>query len=170
MATGPGRRTSSSRLRVPLLAPLLVLGMLASVVGGSPPPVERVSYSPASHSPASKPFCLVDTHIPDAAYAVEEFARTHNYSPPRGLKGGGPYQDIRHALPALLRPYKEYDVYPSSPDRGRPAPRVVLSDRVPYASWYSADHYDSFLLMFPLDCIPNGTTLLPRQPFGGGGS
>ena len=169
MALGPGRRAGSSRLRTPLLAPLLALGMLAAVVGMSTP-VARVSYSPASIPFASKPFCLVDTHIPDEAYDVEQFVRTHNLSPPPGLRGGRPFQDIRHALPPLLRPYKEYDVYPSAAEEGRPSPRVVLSDRIPYASWYSADHYGSFLLMFPLSCVPNATTLLPREMFGGGGS
>ena len=169
MATGPGRRTSSSRFRVPLLAPLLALGMLASIVGVSPLPVERASYSPASHSPASKPFCLVDTHIPDAAYVVEEFARTHNYSPPPGLKGNSLFADNKHQLPALLRPYLEYDVYPSGPG-GRPSARVVLSDRIPYASWYSPDHYASFLLMFPVGCIPNPASLLQRDVLDGGGS
>ena len=138
--------------------------MFASMVGVSPS-VERVAYSPAS-----KPFCLVDTHVPDAAYVVEQFVRTHNYSPPPGLRGKSLFADARHALPTLLRPYLEYDVYPSVAGQGRPSPRVVLSDQVPYASWYSPDHYESFLLMFPVGCVPNATTLLPRDLFGGGGT
>ena len=137
--------------------------MLAAVLATPAPSVR-----PVTHSAAGKPFCLVDTHIPDEAYAVEKFVRTHNFSPPPGLKGGKPYTDDNHALPALLRPYKEYDVYPAVPGSGRPSPRVVLSDRVPYASWYSPDHYGSFLLMFPLGCVPNATTLLPRGVLDGG--
>lgn len=160
----PARR-ARRRPRVPWVAPLVVLGVLAAVLV-TPAPAVR----PVAHSPAAKPFCLVDPHIPDEAYAVEEFARTHNFSPPPGLKGAGPFQDIRHALPALLRPYKEYDVYSSTPGEGRPSPRVVLSDRVPYASWYTPDHYGSFLPMFPLGCVPNTTTLLPRGVFGEGGT
>ena len=147
------------------LGPLLVFVLLAAV---ALPAVGRVV--PVAYTPAAKPFCLVDTHIPDEAYAVEEFARTHNYSPPPGLKGGSAYRDDVHALPPLLRPYKEYDVFPATPGAGRTAPRVVLSDDVPYASWYSPDHYRTFLLMFPLTCVPNATSLLPRNLFGGGGT
>jgi hypothetical protein len=151
------------RPRISLLAPLVVLGVLAALLGTPAAPVERAAYAPAS-----KPFCLVDTHIPDEAYAVEQFVRTHNYSPPPGLKGKSLYADTGHELPALLRPYLEYDVYPSASGGGRPSPLIVLSDRVPYASWYSPDHYRSFLLMFPLGCAPNVTTLLPRNVSGGG--
>jgi ribonuclease len=142
----------------------VVLGVLAAVLTRPVPAVERLAFTSAA-----KPFCLVDTHIPDAAYAVEQFARTHNYSPPPGLKGKSLFADSGNELPPLLRPYLEYDVYPSVPGGGRPAPRVVLSDRIPYASWYSPDHYESFLLMFPLGCVPNAATLLPRDLFGGGG-
>jgi guanyl-specific ribonuclease Sa len=142
-----------------------VLGVLAAVLATPAPPVRQVAYSPVS-----KPFCLVDTHIPEEAFAVEEFVRTHNYSPPPGLRGKSLFADAGHKLPTLLRPYLEYDVYPSTPGQGRPAQRVVLSNRVPYASWYSPDHYGSFLLMFPLGCVPNATTLLPRNVFGGGGT
>lgn len=161
----PAVRRARRRPRVPWVAPLVVLGVLAAALLAPPPAVRPVSYSPAS-----KPFCLVDTHIPDEAYVVEEFARTHNFSPPAGLKGKSLFADTGHKLPRLLRPYLEYDVYPTVPGHGRPSPRVVLSDRVPYASWYSPDHYGSFLLMFPLNCLPNATTLAPRDVFGGGGT
>jgi hypothetical protein len=63
-------------------------------------------------------------------------------------------------------------VFPAAPHVGRPAPRVVLSDRVPYASRYSPDHYDAFLLMFPLGCAPDVATLGRNQlldRLGGGG-
>jgi ribonuclease len=160
LATPRARR----RPRVPWAAPLVVLGVLAAVLT-TPAPAVR----PVAHSSASKPFCLVDTHVADEAYAVEKFVRTHNLSPPPGLKGKSLFADTGHQLPMLLRPYLEYDVYPSAPDAGRPSPRVVLSDQVPYASWYSPDHYGSFLLMFPLGCVPNATTLLPRGVIDGGG-
>lgn len=160
-----GRRARRLRHRLPLLAPLLVLGLLTAVLARPAPRLDLVAYDSAS-----KPFCLVDTTIPDAAYAVEQFARTHNYSPPPGLKGGSSYRDDGHALPPLLRPYKEYDVFAAKPGEGRPSPRVVLSDVAPYASWYSPDHYTAFLLMFPLTCIPNATSLLPRDLYDGGGT
>jgi hypothetical protein len=147
------------------VAPLVVLGVLAAVLATPAPAVRHVA-----HSVATKPFCLVDTHIPDAAYAIEQFARTHNYSPPPGLKGGRSYADDNHALPALLRPYKEYDVYPPVLGPGRPSPRVVLSDRIPYASWYSPDHYENFLLMFPPGCAVDPTRWIPRAWLPGGGT
>ena len=104
--------------------------------------------------------------VPDEAYAVEEFVRTHNYSPPPGLKGGRPYRDDNHALPALLRPYKEYDVHPPQPGGGGASPRVVLSDRIPYASGYSATHYDQFILVFPPGCLVDPTRWVPGAPGG----
>jgi hypothetical protein len=146
------------------VASLVVLGVLAAVLLTPAPPVR-----PVAHSLASKPFCLVDTHIPDEAYVVEQFARTHNFSPPPGLKGKSLFADAGHKLPTLLRPYLEYDVYPAVSGQGRPSPRVVLSDRVPYASWYSPDHYAGFLLMFPLGCLPNVTSIAPRKVLSGGG-
>ena len=132
------RTSSRHRRRVPVLAPLLALGVLVSLLGAAPP--RLIAYAPA------KPFCLVDARIPDEAYAVEQFVRTHNYSPPPGLRGKSFFADTGHRLPTLLRPYLEYDVFPTVAGHGRPPPRVVLSDRVPYASWYSPDHYDTFLL------------------------
>ena len=138
---------------MPVLAPLLVLGVLLSLSVDVVPDVAPVAY---------RPWCLVDTDIPDEAYVVEEFARRHNYSPPPGLRGGRPYRDQRAQLPRLLRPYKEYDVYPRVPGRGRPPERVVLSDKLPYASWYSPNHYEVFLLMYPLGCLPDVTGLGPR--------
>jgi hypothetical protein len=147
--------------RLPWLTPLVVIGVLAAVVAGPAPPVRPVAYAPAG-----KPFCLVDTHIPDEAYRVEEFVRTHNYSPPPGLKGGRPYNDDGHALPPMLRPLKEYDVYPAVPGDGRPSPRIVLSNLIPYASWYSPNHYDNFLLMFPVGCLVDPTRWL-SLPGGG---
>ena len=152
------------RQRLPWVA-LLVLGALAAVLVTPVPGVR-----PAAYSPAAKPFCLIDTHIPDEAYAVEQFVRTHNYSPPPGLKGGSLYTDDNHALPALLRPYKEYDVYRAVPGAGRPSPRVVLSDRIPYASWYSPNHYGNFLLMFPPGCVVDPTRWIPRVRIPGGGT
>jgi hypothetical protein len=142
------------------VAPLVVLGVLAALLATPAPSIRT-----AAHSVAGKPFCLVDTHIPDEAYAVEEFVRTHNFSPPPGLRGKSLFADAGHGLPSLLRPYLEYDVHPSVPGLGRPPQRIVLSEKVPYASWYSPDHYASFLLMFPLDCVPNVGSLGPPNPF-----
>ena len=156
MATGPGRRTRSSRIRVPLLGPLLVLALLTPPNGAAGP------VGPAAFAPGYKPWCLVDDpNVPDEAYTVEQFARTHNFSPPPGLKGNSDFFDVNHDLPALLRPYKEYDVFRSEPDAGRPPERVILSDRVPYASWYTPNHYDNFVLMFPLGCLQDPSRLLP---------
>ena len=158
--------TASRRPRVPLVAPLVVLGVLAAVL-------TTPAVAPTAYTPASKPFCLVDPDIPDEAYRVEEFVRTHNFSPPPGLKGKKLFADGEHDLPALLRPYLEYDVFPAGAGAGRPSGRIVLSDKVPYASWYSPDHYKAFLLMFPIGCSPDVATLGSSRLFdrlrGGGG-
>ena len=134
----------------------MVLGVLAAVLT-TPAPAVR----PVAHSSASKPFCLVDIPIPDEAYAVEKFVRTHNPAPPPGFVGQAPLRRHRaQNFRCCCARIREYDVYPSASRRRQAvADRVVLSDRVPYASWYSPDHYGSFLLMFPLGCVPNATTL-----------
>ena len=162
MATGAASgtaspRTARRRRRVPGLGPLLIVALLISAFVPAAGPVR-----PAAFVPAYKPWCLVDDpDVPDEAYAVEQFARTHNFSPPPGLKGNSPFEDAEHGLPALLRPYKEYDVFPSLPGAGRRSERVILSDRIPYASWYTPNHYDNFILMFPLGCLQDPSRLLP---------
>lgn len=146
------RHPTRHRQRIPLLGPLLVLAVFASAFLVPTIQPTQVAY---------RPWCLVDTNVPDAAYAVEEFVRTHNYSPPPGLAGGRAFADDNHLLPALLRPYKEYDVYPSVPGRGRRPERVVLSARLPYASWYTSNHYGNLLLMFPVTCVMTSGRGLP---------
>ena len=131
------------QLRIPLLGPLLVLALLASV------PVPPV---PGSAPTAYGAWCTLADGIPVEAYAVEEFARAHNYSPPRGYKGNSAFLDRRRLLPPVWRPYKEYDVYPQVPGARRRPERVVLSDRYEGASWYTPNHYDNFILMFPSGC------------------
>jgi hypothetical protein len=81
------------------VAPLVVLGVLAAVLATPAPSVR-----PVAHSVAGKPFCLVDTHIPDEAYAVEQFVRTHNFSPPPGLKSGKPYSPDHYSAFLLMFP------------------------------------------------------------------
>ena len=152
MAGGEGRTRTRFRLPLGLLLALALLGAAVLAAAGH--------VTPATYTSAAKPFCLVDPHIPDEAYAVEEFARTHNFSPPAGLKGGSSFEDINHDLPPLLRPYKEYDVFPPVPGEGRRSERVIISDRLPYTSWYTPNHYDNFLLMFPLGCVEDPTRVI----------
>lgn len=155
---GPRRRRSG--LRVPVLVPLLVVGVLLSLSVDVVPDVAPVAY---------RPWCLVDTDIPEEAYVVEQFVRTHNFSPPRGLMGGSVFRDTNRDLPRLLGPFKEYDVYPRPPgETRRPPQRIVLSDKLPYLSWYSPDHYETFMLMFPIGCLPDAGGLVPRSIYDGG--
>lgn len=133
-----------------MVGPFLVLALLATVFLPSTPQFDRTAFHPAA-----KPWCLIDDpDVPEAAYEVEKFARTHNFAAPPGLKGNSIFVDTHQDLPALLRPYREYDVFPPVPGTGRPPERVVLSTQIPYASWYTPNHYDNFILMFPLTCIP----------------
>jgi hypothetical protein len=149
-------RTRSHRLHAPILRPLLVLALLASAFLPSAPAIR-----PIASTLAYKPWCLVDDpNVPDEAYAVEEFARTHNYSPPPGLKGNSDFFDVRHDLPALLRPYKEYDVFPPIRGAGRRTERVILSIASPTPVG-TPNHYDNFILMFPLGCLYDRSRVLP---------
>ena len=147
---GPHTPVLTPERHLPVLGPLLVLVLLASLFLPAIQPVGRTAYVPAA-----KPWCLIeDPDVPDEAYRVERFARTHNFAAPPGLKGNSTFVDINQDLPPLLRPYKEYDVFPPVIGVGRRPERVLLSTQIPYASWYTPNHYDNFVLMFPLTCVP----------------
>ena len=139
------------RRRLPVLAPLAVLLLLLLAGSPAPTPVQRLA--------GEDPLCLWDPGVPEEAYRIEYFARTHNFSPPPGLKGNSDFSDTNQALPAELAPFLEYDVYPKPPGRGRPPERVVLSPTYPFASWYTPDHYVTFRFMFPPQCLALPTRL-----------
>lgn len=146
-----------ARRRLPVVTPLVALFLLVVLVV----PVAPVAPVPVVRLASDRPWCLWNPDIPAEAYRVEEFARTHNYSPPPGLRGNSVYRDENKDLLDPLAPYFEYDVYPKT--RGQPTPpeRVVLSKTAPYASWYTPDHYATFRFMFPPQCL----TLPTRRLF-----
>ncbi len=111
--------------------------------------VSAVSLSIVGVSQAATSDCSRPANVPQAAYDVESFAITHNYSPPPNLVGGKTFQNIGNPLPTYAAPYKEYDVYNRGVG-GRGPERVIISTVENYfQDYYSPDHYGTFILMHP---------------------
>jgi hypothetical protein len=125
------------------VAPLVVLGVLTALLATPAPAVAPVAF----------PWCSRHPAVPAYAYAVEEFVRSHNGSPPKGYVGGRPYQDKTLKLPPWQGPFREYDVHVNVPGQKRDDERIVLGP-LRSAAWYTSDHYGSFVLMHPWGCVP----------------
>ncbi len=80
-----------------------------------------------------------------AAATVYNFATSHNYSPPSGYSGGSVYENTTGLLPAGGN-YREYDIYKVKP---RASERLVIDiDNPEGNSWFTPDHYDSFVQFY----------------------
>lgn len=67
-----------------------------------------------------------------------------------GTRGGEVFRNREGRLPARTEAgapigYREWDVNPKEPGRGRDAERIVTGDDD--SAWYTGDHYDSFTRM-----------------------
>ena len=142
-----GRRRDRRGVRrsVPLFAPLLVLTVLAVLA--------LVPTTTAAIAPAAYPWCTRNPEVPDYAYDVEDFVRSHNGSPPPGVVGGKPYRNDPIQLPLWYAPFREYDVHAQVTGQGRDDERIVLGYQH-QASWFTTDHFATFLTMHPWGCFP----------------
>ncbi|MFD4366233.1 ribonuclease domain-containing protein [Rhodococcus sp. NPDC058521] len=64
-----------------------------------------------------------------------------------GTKGGATFRNNEGHLPEVTSDgtkirYREWDVNPKQPGRGRDAERIVTGDD--RSAWFTVDHYDSF--------------------------
>ena len=91
--------------------------------------------------------------MPDYAYNVEEFVRSHNGSPPRNHVSGRPWRNDRLQLPPHFGPFREYDVHVHVGGQNRGDERIVLGHQR-HAAWYTPDHYETFNAMHPVGCWP----------------
>ena len=130
---------------MPLFAPLLVLVVLAVVA--------LVPGTTAAVAPAAYPWCTRNPEVPDYAYDVEDFVRSHNGSPPRGHVGGRPYRNDDLRIPPWYGPFREYDVHAQVPGRGRDDERIVVGP-LHNSAWFTPDHYTTLLTMHPWGCFP----------------
>ena len=130
---------------MPLFAPLLILTMLAlvAVIPLHEPVVVRAAY----------PWCTRNPEVPDYAYDLEEFVRSHNGSPPAGVVGGREYRNDPLKIPPWYGPFREYDVHPQVKGQGRDDERVILGT-MDQAAWFTSDHYATLLTMHPWGCFP----------------
>lgn len=88
--------------------------------------------------------------VPDKAYAVAEHVRTHG-SAPAGYVGGRRFENREGHLDNDLGPFREYDVNRQVSGQNRGPQRIVLgpSDA---ASYYTPDHYTTFITMYGDSC------------------
>lgn len=84
------------------------------------------------------PACTIPREHCAAALYVYEFAVSHNYSPPPGLRGGSVFRNTNGKLPPG-GDYLEYRIY-STPGS---AERIVI-DRNTNDAWFTGDHYATF--------------------------
>lgn len=66
-----------------------------------------------------------------------------------GYPGGTVYQNVTGLLPSPFGTYREYDIHPPQPDGERGLRRIVIDDGYPENSYFTDDHYDSFISFFP---------------------
>ncbi|MGH3589123.1 MAG: ribonuclease domain-containing protein [Pseudonocardia sp.] len=84
------------------------------------------------------PQCTIPQEHCEAALYVDEFAKTHNYSPPPGYKGGGTFRNTNGKLPPG-GDYLEYRIYKTAG-----SPERIVIDRSTDTTWFSSDHYATF--------------------------
>ncbi|MGR3206115.1 ribonuclease domain-containing protein [Bacillus glycinifermentans] len=82
-----------------------------------------------------------------AKYVLEEITKK-NGTPPKGYKGGKPFENSGkyggQKLPSNTT-YKEYDVNPKVKGQDRGAERIVIGEDG--SAWYTNDHYKTFVRM-----------------------
>ena len=80
--------------------------------------------------------------VPEAAFKARDWAQGHNWSPIPGQRGNKKYEN---STGLLLQggDYVEYDIDGNKP---RGSERVVV-DKKTGKSWYTNDHYNSFVPM-----------------------
>lgn len=138
MPAGPERytgRVTPWRELALLLAALVVLPALpaAAASPGGARIVAETRVDPAA-----------DPRVPPKAYAVLAEIRRRGGEPPPGHVGGRAFMNRERRLPPGQ--YREYDVNPRRPGRGRGTERLVIERRTGQA-WYTPDHYESFVPM-----------------------
>jgi hypothetical protein len=113
--------------------------------------------------------------VPRAAYILDKYVRGHNFSAPPNFKGGKEFLDTEGALlrmttgdiipmpyfrnpetMAAFAPYLEYDLQPKIAGQPRGPERIVVSKLAETGSFYSPDHYKSFIPMYPISCTSIG--------------
>lgn len=90
--------------------------------------------------------------VPDTAYTVAEYARSHHGADQPGYVGDTAFQNREGHLDGGLGPFREYDVNPEVSGRDRGAERVVLGP-TRAASYYTPDHYSTFITMYGGSCV-----------------
>lgn len=107
--------------------------------------------TPSSNSPNAVTIASCSAGIPagdcQTAIYVYNFVVSHNFAAPAGLKGGSEYLNTTGLLPPPVTRYQEYRLY-SDPGN---EPRLVIDiGNTGSGSWYTGDHYASFVQFFIL--------------------
>jgi YD repeat-containing protein len=81
--------------------------------------------------------------VPEEAEKILQYLKAHNWTPPRGYKGGRVFQNREGKLPACGN-YREYDIHPYVKGQNRGSERIVVDINTGRA-WYTPDHYQTFI-------------------------
>ena len=100
-------------------------------------------------TPSSKPSGSNTSSVPKKAWDTLDYLKNNKWTPQKNYKGGSQYaNDGRNGsakLPDSGRPYYEYDINPKVKYVGRGTERIVTDKNG--MSWYTPDHYKSFIRM-----------------------
>lgn len=113
---------------------------------------------PAPASFASGPCVEYPEGVPFEAYGLDEFVRSHNFSPPPGYAGGkiyradDPFMSRYYKDNVLVGTLREYDLYPKVAGQPRRAERIIVAENL-RMSWYTPDHYRTFIDMYDFFCL-----------------
>lgn len=89
--------------------------------------------------------------VPQKAYDTAEYVRSHGGAAPPGHVGGRTFQNREGHLDNALGPFREYDVNPQVDGQNRGPQRLVLGPSRA-ASYYTPDHYSSFITLYGDGC------------------
>jgi RHS repeat-associated protein len=81
--------------------------------------------------------------VPAKVKGILAHLRAHNWSPPKGVKGGKAFYNKQGRLPRGGS-YKEFDVDVKVQGQQRASGRIVV-DMNTGSAWYTPDHYDTFI-------------------------
>jgi guanyl-specific ribonuclease Sa len=81
--------------------------------------------------------------VPEEAEKILQYLKAHNWTPPRGYKGGRVFQNREGKLPACGN-YREYDIHPYVKGQNRGSERIIVDINTGRA-WYTPDHYQTFI-------------------------
>lgn len=154
----PTRTVTPMKITIGAVARLLAV-TISAILLALATPLPASASDKVDRGSSSIPFCWrYPEGVPRSAYILEEYLRTHNLTPPRNWIGGRIYRNddgmipVEEGVNAINGPYREFDLAPKIRGQARGPERLVLGPGRT-DSWYTPDHYRTFIWMYPISCF-----------------